>query len=987
TANATADIGTSLTFGDDGPSITAEGTIPALNVDETNLGINASASFAGVFTPDFGADGEGTTVYALDVSAAGVASGLVDTATNESVILTVNGAVVEGRTETSDDLVFTVAVDAAGSVTLDQIRAVKHADTTDHDDDTTLSASDLVTLTATITDGDGDTANATADIGTSLTFGDDGPTANADLDSVVEGGEATGNVLDGLDVDTDADSNSSDGTADMAGADGGLVVVGVRAAGDDVSTEVTNGTTVVADIAGTLTLLADGDYRYVSNPNTIPPDEDQVFVYTVQDGDGDRSTTTLTIEREASDLKATDDNLVVDEAGLDGIGSAALTDVEKAGGTVVGNVTGGTGAYTYALQGVGVTGTPDPDVFTQDGLYGTLTFNQATGAYEYELTDAYEHTPGVSDGPNTVFDLETFEVEAEDGDGNKVTIDISVDITDDVPSDITPTTGLAINKAGGADHGVALDLDVNTDNNVGADQPGTLTFATNNGTAVLASFFAVGDEPDDRDDVQLTSSRDEIWYYTSADGKTLYGATQLPSVGYDGLAPPTGVVFTVELSGGGTTYDFDIVKPIDPRVEVFTSTDTDIFDPKGGNSAYVYFDAEEGGPNPDILLTPLVLENGETVPYTTVNNNDFQVGVNNGPSIPTSEGIRINYTSADLEPQAGEGIPSGGGPNGGYRQADNRNHFFSENFLTNNAFATFNVDGGNGTISFTPYLEDEGENDSNPDHMEVGDKVAVEVKTVVIDSVQDGQLVVAAVGYDGAAQPQTTVSDSYTIEWKFEDDAIDGDLPTSFNVIGVDTGDKVAVISPEDYHAIEYVNLGDPDIALTGFGATSPGAEEAITFPSQELILTDADGDTAAGTITLNLVVGDTDEVHFATDGDDDLAGMIGQTDVFAWKLADSLDESGGNDTITNFTVADNDVLDLRDLLQGENEANLDDYLQVTSNGTDTVTIDVSSGGDAPTFDQTITISSVELAEDLLGMSSSDAIAQMLANQQIITDL
>ena len=47
---------------------------------------------------------------------------------------------------------FVVSVDSSGQVTLDQQRAVVHPDTTNPDDSTTLSAANLVVLTATATD-------------------------------------------------------------------------------------------------------------------------------------------------------------------------------------------------------------------------------------------------------------------------------------------------------------------------------------------------------------------------------------------------------------------------------------------------------------------------------------------------------------------------------------------------------------------------------------------------------------------------------------------------------------------------------------------------------------------------------------------------------------------------------------------------------------------------------------------------------------------
>ncbi|PMU07113.1 hypothetical protein C1Y11_29070, partial [Pseudomonas sp. FW305-20] len=115
-------MGQNLVFKDDGPSINTTGTEPTLTVDETVLATNATQNFAANFSSAFGADGAGTLTYALGVVVG--ASGLVDTATGQAVNLSLNGGVVQGRTATSNDLVFTVSVAANGDVTLDQIRAV-----------------------------------------------------------------------------------------------------------------------------------------------------------------------------------------------------------------------------------------------------------------------------------------------------------------------------------------------------------------------------------------------------------------------------------------------------------------------------------------------------------------------------------------------------------------------------------------------------------------------------------------------------------------------------------------------------------------------------------------------------------------------------------------------------------------------------------------------------------------------------------------------
>ncbi|UVM52838.1 DUF5801 domain-containing protein [Pseudomonas sp. B21-015] len=79
-----------------------------MTVDKTVLTTDATQNFAANFSSAFGADGAGTLTYALGVVAGG--SGLTDTATGEAVNLSLNGAVVEGRTATTNLLVFTVSV-------------------------------------------------------------------------------------------------------------------------------------------------------------------------------------------------------------------------------------------------------------------------------------------------------------------------------------------------------------------------------------------------------------------------------------------------------------------------------------------------------------------------------------------------------------------------------------------------------------------------------------------------------------------------------------------------------------------------------------------------------------------------------------------------------------------------------------------------------------------------------------------------------------
>ena len=176
------EVGSFINFDDDGPTITATGVPPELTVDETNLAGNDSADFSTFFTSNAGADSDDIT-YALGINQVTNVSGLTDTETGQSVLLFIEGGNVVGRAgSAAGAIVFTVSVSAAGVVTLDQARAVVHADATNPDDSRTLAAADLVTLTATITDGDGDQATATHNIGQNFNFEDDGPTITVPFD-------------------------------------------------------------------------------------------------------------------------------------------------------------------------------------------------------------------------------------------------------------------------------------------------------------------------------------------------------------------------------------------------------------------------------------------------------------------------------------------------------------------------------------------------------------------------------------------------------------------------------------------------------------------------------------------------------------------------------------------------------------------------------------------------------------------------------------
>jgi Domain of unknown function (DUF5801) len=222
TPNAhTEEVGSFINFDDDGPAVTAGGTVPTLVTDDTDITDTATQSFAGVFTHAFGNDGPldanhdgiedaGAFTYALGVKSAGVDSGLDDTLTGDNILLRLNGTVVEGYLANATSvLAFTIAVDASGNVTQTQLRSVVHndpADSVESGASAATLAADLVTLTATAKDGDSDTNSAPANIGQAFTFEDDGPTITVPpealtLDNTQPAPAATANF--GYDIGSD----------------------------------------------------------------------------------------------------------------------------------------------------------------------------------------------------------------------------------------------------------------------------------------------------------------------------------------------------------------------------------------------------------------------------------------------------------------------------------------------------------------------------------------------------------------------------------------------------------------------------------------------------------------------------------------------------------------------------------------------------------------------------------------------------------------
>ncbi|MDT8896337.1 DUF5801 repeats-in-toxin domain-containing protein [Halomonas sp. I1] len=274
-----------------------------------------------------------------------------------------------------------------GTITLDYDYLLTNAPEEDVD-----NLMDSVTVTATDEDGSTDSGDL------NIKIVDDVPTATDDTNAVTEG--ATLNV----------DAASGVLENDQSGADDwetSGAVVGV-VAGDNGGTAVSGnvGTVIVGDY-GTLTLNADGSYTYEADPDSTNADVQDVFTYTVRDGDGDESTATLTIDVADVTGTPTDTMDSVDEAGL-----AEGTD-ESADSEII------SGASLDLQSGWTV----------EDQQDGSTTWGDWTvkpdGTFDYTLNNEAVH----SGTPPT----DSFEYTAVDDNGNTVTNTVTITIVDDEP--------------------------------------------------------------------------------------------------------------------------------------------------------------------------------------------------------------------------------------------------------------------------------------------------------------------------------------------------------------------------------------------------------------------------------------------------------------------------------------------------------------------------------------------------------------------------
>ena len=952
---------------DDGPSITA-GTASAgsLTVDESTLTSDATIAAGTLFTGlGYGADGAATTgslTYTLGVNAG--ATGLVDTATNQAVVLSVNATTgaVEGKTATSGAVVFTVSYDStSGNVKLDQVRAVKHADGTNPDDAATLTGTNLVTLTATVKDADGDTKSATVDLGKAISFKDDGPVASP--------------ISHSLNVRTDVISiNDLD-----AGFVGDTYLNGTASV---TRTNVDTHDTLNDQLRWGTPASGSGKsgYDLVDNANLVTTAGSVITVGTPFEL-GKFTHSNFTINGDSSTLDYTDLSVTMDVV-INGV-STAVSFVVRLDHTETPNVNGDPIAsrdeITLPSQTVTV------QIAGQDYQINLLGFKDATGnlvnkIYTDEATN--NNTFGiyadiVSSVPSPSVSGDMITQPGADGAYLQVLTINGTTYTYDPASD-------SVTPSGGTNRGV-----FNTIDNV-------LTIATDLGGKFVVNMdtgvytYSVPSS--------LPTATTETLNFTirDFDGDT---SSSLVSIN---LAPPTNVTLsstnltiTGNMGLAGEYYGYNdnrtgvaaddttkftgVTRIHSDDGNIATATSTQAANANLSNLAEVEKIVEGRAGDTSLIGSARVAATGSDAAFTI---KTMEFGVLSGVQNPTSANALV---SNDLGQSTAK--------------------FTTGQTVTGNNLATF-LQGNTTAIVATGGVGDTTDaairavgyiyvpNAGNYDFRVVGDdgyRILINgVNITQIDEIQPPTTAIFA--------NKALVGGMQAIEILYWDQAGHamlrvevkpaGSADSAYEVLGTKS---FALFAP----GTQPVLAENQDLVETSNGvwAVRTGATHAGTEQPENITGSDGRDDIrgAGGSDFINGGAG-SDLIQGGA-GNDNLTGGLG-SDTFAWVLADQGSAgSPARDTIADFNVASKaaggDVLDLRDLLQSENHApgtdNLSNYLHFSKDASGSTVIDVKNTGTGGAVGQQIVLSGVDLTNNG-ALTDTQIIQDLLTKGKLVTD-
>lgn len=662
----------------------------------------------------------------------------------------------------------------------------------------------LAALSVTATDSDGSSDSASLDV----QIIDDVPDA-AD-DSATQTTENLSFTIDALDND-------------VLGADG---VATIDTTQVFVSTQATQGVVTYNPATGLFT--------YTPNPGAGSSSTTDSFSYTIVDNDGDVSTATVTITLQPDStpvaspvIAAVDDDGLplgnafnADDIDAD-IGDLNAGEVGDTEAIFVGQLSGnfgndGPGTYSFA-SGPAMLGT-EPVTLTWDSDTSTLTatsargpvftivVDQMTGQYTLTLLQNVLHSGGDNGEVAEALALTYFAIDSE-GDVSPGST-LTVTFGDDAPSDFSPESNII--QDGGSLGGTVPDSTVTGTLGiiVGADAPGVLSFSIADGTPVI----------DGNTGSPVTVGGDALRFYIDPNTGNLVATT--------GNSFNTGTIgFTVTLDETGTgSYQFNIFEDLSNGT---TTTFDSLESTNAGNANYRGIGADDPATLVDVLLSGTAA--GVSA---TVNTDSNSIGVANQSMDAPGEYLRMDFVS-NLTSDAAS--PTG---------------FAYTGRETTQSFEQFvpQVQGSQAeVVSLRVYaiasaVTQAAAPDSNPVNGLAAGETIEQITMITVTNYLTGQTSDAFDVTTLAVNVSTAVAFGISVTRN-----ADGSVTFS----GLQEGDSYSIATATDFSAVIVQAVsGSFDLGIFSIGSFNAGEDIELSFG---VTVTDADGDTANGTINVNV--------------------------------------------------------------------------------------------------------------------------------------
>ncbi|MFO9322331.1 DUF5801 repeats-in-toxin domain-containing protein [Legionella pneumophila serogroup 1] len=819
--------------------------------------------------------------------------------------------------------VFTFTLNANGNYSFTLLAKLDHPAGAD-ENDITINLGSVIRAT----DSDGDTVTAAAD-GLVITVDDDTPIASANkLTGVVDEDGLTGGIAGGVgDVAGQAVAASGNvATLFQSGADAPLTYslnantsgLPALSSGGVALTYAVSGNTLTASAGSTqvftFTLNANGNYSFTLLAKLDHPagaDENDITinlgsVIRATDSDGD----TVTAAADGLVITVDDDtpvtgtiSLVADEDNLPrGNNDTASGDAAQSNltGTLPVNF-GADGAGSIDFQGMhGLSAVIGNDNITYNWNASTNTLtayrtggalgvndvfkivvNPTTGQYTFTLLAAINHHTVADNTEGLVDPFVNLNYRVIDGDGDTAIGTLKVTIDDDIPKAITPEEGFVTNQAGIV-RTFDLDFDANIDNNVGADQLGTITFfGITNGQVVTGTVDGVPNQT-------LTSGGSAIHYYVSGNNVVEGWINGGPGDVGSTIVFRTTLQPDMNYNASNDTYKFELFQPIS------TSTNVSIANFSGVNATsreFIYLE-NASGPGEDILFSAYIRNDNGSFTDATVNANAQGIGVNN-QNMNDRENLRLDFVRN----------ASTTGTN------QNMTYEYDDHYLVNNfSFKIIQVTGNPLTGSLEVWVRAYNADDDDPTNNTVSSANNLAHQDALRD---DPQVALTQILVNGVPVTPTAVNASggYLISGLNLNDTI--------TIRSANGYDRVEIENPRSgAHGVSNSSLNNEtfDIGLFSYDTIKTTPSEINI--NMGLSLTDSDGDKINSSIDINLapsvfkvgenvddtsnsniphrVGGDTGVVDGSA-GADILVGDVGGVEVIGTtaRLAFILDESG----------------------------------------------------------------------------------------------